>query len=98
MGDTDTYPDVHPLSRPGAFPMRGLLGAEMAEALARISPPRRSRVYVVSGTAVPDAMFRVAVAVGAENVTQVARSEGRLTELLTDLGDAAPAQGVVVGV
>ena len=75
-----------------------LLGADMAEDVARISPPRRPRVYVVSWTAVPDEMFRVAVAVGAENVTQVARAEGWLTELLTDLGDAVPAEGVVVGV
>lgn len=78
-----------------------LLGADMAEELARISPPRRARVYVLSWGAVPDEMFRVAVAVGAENVTQVGRSEGWLTELLTDLGDSGatgPAEGLVVGV
>ena len=75
-----------------------LLGVDMAEELARISPPRRQRVFVLSWGAVPDEMFRVAVAVGAENVTQVGRSEGWLTELLTDLGDTAPAEGLVVGV
>lgn len=75
-----------------------LLGADMAEDMARIGPPRRAQVFVLSWSAVPDEMFRVAVEVGAESVTQVARSEGWLTELLTDLGDATPAEGLVVGV
>jgi secretion/DNA translocation related CpaE-like protein len=75
-----------------------LLGADVAEEMAGISPQRRPRVYVVAWGAVPDEMFRVALAVGAESVTQVTRSEGWLTELLTDLGDAEPAAGVLVGV
>lgn len=75
-----------------------LLGADMAEDLARISPPRRAQVYVLSWSPVPDEMFRVAVEIGAESVTQVGRSEGWLTELLTDLGDTTPAEGLVVGV
>ena len=75
-----------------------LLGADLAEEVARISPPRRPQVYVVAWGAVPDEMFRVAVAVGAESVAQVARSEGWLTELLTDLGETVPTEGLVVGV
>lgn len=78
-----------------------LVGADVAEDLARISPTRRPRVYVVAWGAVPDEMFRVALAVGAESVAQLPRSEAWLTELLTDLGDldaGAPAEGVLVGV
>lgn len=81
----------------GAAPLV-LVGADVAEDLARISPARRPRVYVVAWGAVPDEMFRVALAVGAESVAQLPSSEAWLTETLTDLGDAEPTQGVVVGV
>ena len=70
-------------------------------ALARISPMRRPRVYVVAWGGVPDEMFRTAMAVGAESVAQLPRSEAWLTELLTDLGDldaGVPSEGVLVGV
>ena len=64
--------------------------------LARISPMRRPRVYVVAWGGVPDEMFRTAMAVGAESVAQLPRSEAWLTELLTDLGDldaGVPSEG-----
>ncbi|WP_395656607.1 septum site-determining protein Ssd [Nocardioides sp.] len=78
-----------------------LVGADVAEDLARISPTRRSHVYVVAWGGVPDDLFRVALAVGAESVAQLPRSEAWLTELLTDLGDlgaGASAEGLLVGV
>ncbi|HEU5038395.1 MAG TPA: septum site-determining protein Ssd [Nocardioides sp.] len=77
-----------------------LVGADMAEDLARIAPARRPRVYVVAWGLVADQMFRIALAVGAESVAQLPRSEAWLTELLTDLGDDAgsPAEGLMVGV
>jgi secretion/DNA translocation related CpaE-like protein len=78
-----------------------LVGADVAEELARISPARRPGVYVAAWGPVPDVMFRVALDVGAESVAQLPRSEAWLTETLTDLGDAgggAPAAGLVVGV
>ena len=81
----------------GAAPLV-LVGADVAEEMARISPARRPRVYVVAWGAVPDEMFRVALQVGAESVAQLPRSEGWLTELLTDLGDAEADEGLVVGV
>ena len=63
------------------------------------APARRPRVYVVAWGAVPDEMFRVALAVGAESVAELPRSEAWLAELLTDLGDAEPRRaGLVVGV
>jgi secretion/DNA translocation related CpaE-like protein len=75
-----------------------LLGADVAEEMARISPARRPGVYVIAWGAVPDELFRIALAVGAESVTRLPRSETWLTELLTDLGEAEPAAGVLVGV
>ena len=64
-----------------------LVGADVADELARISPSRRPHVYVVAWGGVPDEMFRIAMGVGAESVAELPRSEAWLTELLTDLGD-----------
>lgn len=78
-----------------------LVGVDAAEEVARLAPARRARVFIVAWGGVPDQMFRVAVALGAESVAQLPRSEGWLTELLTDLGDladGAPPEGLVVGV
>ena len=98
-------PDVAP---DGGAALRGwpaapvvLVGADVAEDHARLSPARRRRVYVVAWGAVPDQMFRVAMAVGAESVAQLPRSEGWLTELLTDLadgGDGPAREGLLLGV
>lgn len=75
-----------------------LVGVDVAEEMARISPARRARAYVVAWGPVPDEMFRTALAVGVEAVVQLPRSEGWLTELLTDLGESQPAEGLVIGV
>lgn len=75
-----------------------LVGAELAEEMARISPARRSRVYVVSWGQAPDELFRTALAVGAESIVSLPRSEAWLTETLTDLGDPQAAAGLLVGV
>jgi secretion/DNA translocation related CpaE-like protein len=98
-------PDVAP---DGGSALRGwsaapliLVGADVAEELARISPARRDGVYVAAWGPVPDEMFRIALGVGAESVAQLPRSAAWLVETLTDLGDAggtAPAAGVVIGV
>ena len=81
----------------GAAPLV-LVGVDAADDLARISPARRQRVYVVAWGEVPDEMFRIALAVGAESVVRLPRSEAWLVEILTDLGDADPAAGLVLGV
>lgn len=95
-------PDV---AHDGAAALRGwsaaplvLLGADLAEEVARLAPARRSAVHVVSWGTVPDDLFRTALAVGAENVAELPRSESWVTETLTDLGDAARVRGLVVGV
>lgn len=95
-------PDVAP---DGGAALRGwsaaplvLVGADVAEEMARISPARRAGVYVAAWGPVPDDMFRIALDVGAESVAQLPRSESWLTETLTDLGDTEPAAGLVLGV
>ena len=67
-----------------------LVGVDAAEDLARLAPARRPRVHVVAWGAVPDDLFRVALAVGAESVARLPRSEAWLAELLTDLGEGEP--------
>jgi secretion/DNA translocation related CpaE-like protein len=75
-----------------------LVGSDLAEELARLSPSRRADVHVVSWGAVPDDLFRTALAVGAEDVAELPRSAGWVTDLLTDLGDDNRARGLVIGV
>src|SRR5687768_6443312 len=45
-----------------------LVGVDQLEALTRLGPTRRGGLHVVAWGAVPDAVFRLAVEVGAENV------------------------------
>jgi secretion/DNA translocation related CpaE-like protein len=75
-----------------------LVGADVAEETARLGPTRRPGVHVVAWGQVPDELFRTALALGAESVTELPRSDTWLTETLTDLGDEAPARHLVVGV
>ena len=95
-------PDV---ARDGVGGLRGwaaaslvLVGADQARAMASTSPPRREKVHVVAWGQVPDDLFRVAVAVGAESVTALPGSEAWLVEELTDLGDQRTGRGLTVGV
>lgn len=75
-----------------------LVGADLADDVARIMPPRRAGVHVVAWGEVPDQLFRVAVAIGAENVAELPRSGDWVVETLTDLADDRPSRGLVVGV
>ncbi|SDN56214.1 helicase/secretion neighborhood CpaE-like protein [Nocardioides szechwanensis] len=75
-----------------------LVGADLADETARLAPARRAAVHIVSWGAVPHEMFRTALAVGAESVTELPRSDTWLTETLTDLGDTAPSRSLVLGV
>jgi secretion/DNA translocation related CpaE-like protein len=75
-----------------------LLGADLAEELAHLSPARRPGVHVVAWGAIPDELFRQALAVGAENVAELPRSGAWVTETLTDLGESARRDAPVVGV
>jgi secretion/DNA translocation related CpaE-like protein len=75
-----------------------LIGADLAEPLARAAPARRDGVFVVLLAPSPDGVFATALAVGAESVAELPRSEGWLVERLTDVVDTGPARGLTVGV
>src|SRR3954452_6235399 len=75
-----------------------LVGADLADELARAAPSRREAVFVVLVGAVPDRAFQVALAIGAESVAELPRSEGWLVERLTDVVDTGPARGLTIGV
>lgn len=75
-----------------------IAGADRAADLARTRPPRRARVHVVGHGPLPDALFRDALAIGAESVAALPSSESWLVELLTDVGDGGGSPGVTVGV
>lgn len=75
-----------------------LLGADQAASMAAIDPGRRPRLHIVVGGPAPDELFRVAVAVGAEGVEELARSGAWIVETLTDLGDVGARRGLVLGV
>ncbi len=75
-----------------------LVGADLAEPLARAAPTRRDAVFVVLLAPSPDHVFQIALALGAESVAELPRSEGWLVERLTDVVDAGPARGLTIGV
>ena len=75
-----------------------LVGDDLAEALARAAPARRDAVFVVLNAPVPEQVFEVALALGAESVAELAKSEGWLVERLTDVVDSGPARGLTIGV
>ncbi|MFC4783238.1 septum site-determining protein Ssd [Nocardioides sp. MAHUQ-72] len=75
-----------------------LLGADLAVEVARTQPARRARVHLVVPGPAPEALFRTAVAVGAEGVVELPRADEWLVELLTDVGDHDRGQGVLLGV
>jgi secretion/DNA translocation related CpaE-like protein len=75
-----------------------LVGADLAEPLARAAPARRDAVFVVLVGPSPDAVFATALGVGAESVAELPRSEGWLVERLTDVVDTGPSRGLTIGV
>lgn len=75
-----------------------LVGADLAPALARASPPRRDRVQVVASGAAPEHAYRDALGCGAEGVVVLPDGAAALVELLTDIGDGAVRTAVTVGV
>ncbi|MFT4286761.1 septum site-determining protein Ssd [Nocardioides sp.] len=74
-----------------------LVGADLVAELARLAPPRRDGVHVVGWT-VPDALYREALALGAEAVVMLPASAEWLAALLSDVGDVGRARGFTVGV
>lgn len=77
-----------------------LVGVDALAEVVRAEPPRRPRVYVVATGSVAEAVWREAVAVGAEDVVVLPTSDDWLVEQLrsTDaFGVRAPVVGVVGG-
>jgi secretion/DNA translocation related CpaE-like protein len=75
-----------------------LVGADLAVEMAQLSPPRRAGLHLMSWGTSPDGLFRLALDLGAESVTDLPRSDAWLVEMLTDLGDERPARGLTIGV
>jgi secretion/DNA translocation related CpaE-like protein len=75
-----------------------LVGADLAGSLVELSPPRRPGVQVVAWSPPPPGTFRDALLVGAERVIELPSGAELVAELLTDLGDAGRAEGVLIGV
>lgn len=75
-----------------------LLGADLADDIARIGPERRPHVYVVSQQRAPDELFRSALRLGAEQVVELSGSASWLVELLADLTERRTSRGRVIGV
>lgn len=73
-----------------------LVGADVAGALADISPPPRAGVHVVAA-APDDAAFRCALALGAASVVELPDGAQRLSDLLADVGERG-SPGRLVGV
>jgi secretion/DNA translocation related CpaE-like protein len=75
-----------------------LAGTDVVEELARLGPVRRAGVHLVGWGRVEDHVFRHAVALGAENVAELPRSDAWLLELLADAGEHAAGEALTVGV
>lgn len=94
----EVAPDVGVALRSWTAAPLVLLGGDLAAEMARLSPPRRAALHLVSWGTSPDELFRTALELGAESVTDLPRSDGWLVETLTDLGDERPARGLTIGV
>jgi secretion/DNA translocation related CpaE-like protein len=99
-GVTPEAVDVGPALRAWATAPVVLVGVDVADDLAALSPSRRRDAWLVSWSGVPDSVFRTGVALGVEGVVELHRSESWLVEVLTDLGDRGDraTDGLVVGV
>ncbi|CAN5313949.1 septum site determining protein [soil metagenome] len=75
-----------------------LVGADLAEDIAALSPPRRERVHLVCWGPPGDAVFRPALRMGAESVIELPLAGDWVTEVLSDLADAAAGPGLLIGV
>ena len=75
-----------------------LVGSDALATLVASAPTRRERVHVVGMAPVPDAVFREALALGAESVLELPAAESWLVQSLADSADGPVAPAPVVGV
>jgi secretion/DNA translocation related CpaE-like protein len=74
-----------------------LVGGDLAGAVAAAGPPRRAGIHLVAAHE-SSALYRAALACGAESVRCLPADADALTADLTDCGDGARTTGAVVGV
>lgn len=75
-----------------------LVGADRAHELAALSPERREGVQVVARGPAPDPLFRAAVELGAASVLELPEAGAWLMQMLAELADGGPRDGLLVGV
>lgn len=75
-----------------------LIGPDLAPDLLKIAFERRPHAYLVTQHRAPDELFRVAVALGVEQVVELPGSSAWLVEQLADLTEHQPSRGEVIGV
>ena len=75
-----------------------LVGADLAEPLARLAPDPREQVSVVTRGTPPDRAYQLALELGARQVVDVLLSAGWVVEVLTDIAESGPGGGRVIGV
>ncbi|MBC9734199.1 septum site-determining protein Ssd [Nocardioides marmotae] len=95
--DAESAPDAVAALRRWTGPPLVLVGADLAGELAHLGPARRAGVHVVTWGTPGEPDYRAAVGVGAESVLGLPQAEHRVTEVLSDVGEAGPAPGVVLG-
>ncbi len=88
--------DVAEVMRPWGVASLLLVGADLAQGVADLSPSRRAGVHLVVMGVAPDRTFRLALALGANSVAELPHSSSWLVEALADQG--SDAAGVVIGV
>ena len=72
-----------------------LIGVDALDEVAKVDPHRRDRVFVIAVDRVPDAAWRLCVAIGACDALALDESEGWLVDRLA-LGPVDPATGHTV--
>lgn len=75
-----------------------LVGPDLVGAVASLGPVRREGVHVVVSGAVDDALFRVALEVGAGSVVGLPAADDWLVRHLADCAEGRSRLGTVVGV
>lgn len=75
-----------------------LVGADVAADLAALQPGRRAGAHLVGWGRMPDEVFRVAIALGIENVAELPRSGSWVLEVLAESEEQLGAAGVTIGV
>lgn len=75
-----------------------VVGADLADPVARAAPPRRRDVYVVGYDADDPGAWQSAVRIGADGVLALPDAEQRLVDRLADAAEGASKEASVIGV